>query len=408
LTTSAVRSLALWRGVALTSSALALTLFLRPASHAAPVAHPAASAQRASEPEPAATSELRSLSADDALADSGDEAALSALLNIATSAEPAVERAALHGIAQIGGPRAREFLAQRFSDAKGSELPDLAAALAELGGPEAQQLLENAANSARIPARAAAREALAGLDTPTARDFMLEELSGPEPSHAVSYFADCLDARAVPALERLVRESPADTGRLAVTALFAQGENAEPALFRLLREDDEVSNSVLESPASSTELRAAQRAACIARLRAGAITSGPVFDFLAQDPTAAALDALVRAAHESAGADSAGAALSAISERGDSASLEALSELAGDSDPELASRAACALSSSPDSRSHAFLVRASRNFSNSATAALLRIDAPEARPALARLNASSELGDRLEARRLANRYGLGS
>lgn|GEM_PF-1529082 len=405
--TGSTIGLHVWRALALASSALALTLHSRPPP---PVATSLAGpAPAEAQPVELPSSVPQSLSAVSTLTDAGDETALDALISINQHASPEVASAALSGIAQIGGKRAREYLARRFADASASELLDLAQALAETGGREAHDLLRSAAHSPRIPAAEAAREALASLDTPDARDFMLGELSSTLPvqsqTEAVAYFVDCQDARATAALERLIRKSSIDLRRSALEALFAQGVDARPAIERLLRDGDELSNNVLESPAPTAELRQAQRAASIARLRAGAITSGPVFDFLARDLSSQARQALAQAAHDPASKES---ALNALATRGDSATLVALAELADDSDPGLASRAACALLSAPDSRSHTFLLRVGIKLHSDAAAALLSIDAPEGPAALARLTASSEPSEREEAVRLTARYGFGS
>jgi hypothetical protein len=408
--TKSAMGLQVWRALALSSSGLALVLTLTrhsgPAPLAVSLAKPAASEAT---PLELPVDVSPSLSAVSALAETGAETALDALIGIHQRGAPEVASAALHGIAQIGGRRAREYVAQRFADASASELPDLAQALAEMGGRDAHDLLRSAARSPRSPAAEAAREALASLDTPDARDFMLEELSSALPeqnqTEAVAYFADCQDARATPALERLIQRSSVDLRRTAIESLFAQGDDAGPAVERLLREGDELSNSMLESPAPTAALRQAQRDASIARLRAGAITSGPVFDFLARDLSVQAGQALAQAARDPASRDS---ALSALSTRGDSASLNALAELADDRAPELASRAACALLSAPDSRSHTFLLRVGLKLRGDAAAALLSIDAPEGPAALARLTASSEPGEREEAEHLTARYGFGS
>jgi HEAT repeat protein len=401
--------LKLWRALALSSSALALALSLHPKAAQPVAANSMSSAHTVGTPPAPLAIDSRSLSAVNALRESGDESALEALIGIQLHAAPDVASAALRGIAQIGGRRAREYLAQRLADANASELPDLAQALAEIGGPEAHEVLRRTAQSTRIPAQDAARAALTSLDTPDARDFMLEELSRPEPAQiqtqAVAYFVDCQDPRAAAALERLIRRASVDLRRIAIDALFAQGDSAQGAIQRLLGEGGELSNSVLESPAPTAALREAQRAASIARLRAGAVTSGPVFDFLAHDLSARARQALMQAAHDPACAES---AIAALASRGDSPSLSALSELADDNEAGLASRAACALLSAPDSRSHAFLLRMGTRLRADAAAALLRIDAPEGPAALARLNASREPAERLEAERLATRYGLGS
>ncbi len=398
------RALHAWRALSCATSALAtaLTLWPKPLALAArsPMAPPIAAVTR---PE---TLELPdSLSNVQTLAESGNQAALDSLITIFEHAAPQVASAALKGIVQIGGARARTYLAQRFNDAKSSDLSELAQALAELGGAEAHAILIQAAHSTRVSTKDAAREAIASLDTPDARSFMLEELSGPDATQAVAYFADCQDARAVTVLEGLARDSAADLRRSAITALFAQGESAHAAIERLLQGDEEVSNDVLESPAPTADLRQAQRNTSIARLRVGALTTGRVFDFLARDPSPAAREALLQSAHDSASAES---AITALSTRGDSASLAALSRLADDSDPELASRAACALLAAPDSRTHPFLLRAERKLPGQAAAALLRIDAPEADAAIARLHAAREASSRREAKRLDVPHDFGS
>jgi hypothetical protein len=130
-----------------------------------------------------------------------------------------------------------------------------------------------------------------------------------------------------------------------------------------------------------------------------------VFEFLTQDLSDEARQALVRAAHEPASVDS---AIQALAARGDSESVRALSQLTNAADPELASRATCALLGAPDSRSRPLLIRAANRLPAEATAALLRIHAPEAHGALARLSVSSTPSERLEAERLTARYGSGS
>jgi hypothetical protein len=345
-----------WRTLALTSSLLAIAILSssRPTKPALVDDRVAARGTTSNTASP--ISELRAPVQKPS--ETGDDAALDSLFAISAQATPQVASAALQGIAQIGDARARANLAQRFADGADSELRELADALAQLGGSESHAILVQAARSLRVPAREAARAALASLDTADVRAFMLEELSGPDASQAAAYFADCQDERAVPGLERLAGSAGTELRRAAIAALFAQGDGARGAIERLLRADDDVSNDVLESPAPTAALRQAQRDVGILRLRAGAITSGPVFEFLARDPSAAALQALVEAAHDPASADS---AVNALSTRGDSASLAAL-----------------------------------------------RIDAPEAASALARMRASSQAADRLNAARLQEQSGLGS
>jgi hypothetical protein len=395
----------LWRFAALASTVSAVALTARAVPHAK-LAPPAPTPiMAAANPVVASAEPPPSLARVHALADTADDAALDSLIALAERDAPEIARAALDGIVQIGGKRAREYLASRFADSPSFDLSLLGQSLAELGGPEARAMLFEAARSTRLGAREAARDAIATFDTPDARSFMLEELREPSPLQALAYFADCQDARAVPLLEHIARDATEDLRRSAISALFAQGESAREAVERLLRVGDEVSNDVLETTAAIASLRQAQRAASIARLRAGAITTGAVFDFLARDPSPVARAALVESAHDRASADSAVAALAA---RGDSASLAALAQLAGDPDPELARRAACAIISAPDSRSPRLLLRLGDKSPGEGAAALLQINAPEARGALARLQASPNAAARREADRLAAQYDRGS
>jgi HEAT repeat protein len=398
------RSLQAWRALSFVASSLAIALVLWPT--------PAARTVRRADPAPIAVVEQpttpdfsESLSGVHERTEGDDQAALDSLIAICEHATPQVASAALNGIVQIGGTRARTYLAQRFGSGKASEVSELAQALAQLGDPEATAVLLQAARSERVPVREAAREALASLDTPEARSFMLEELSGPDSAQAIAYFADCVDARAVTRLEGLARDSTADVRSSAIAALFAQGESAYAAIERLLQGDEEVANDVLELPAPTARLRQAQRAASIARLRAGALTTGNVFNFLARDLSSAAREALVQSARDPASAES---ATNALTTRGDSASLGALSRLADDSDPGLASRAVCALVTAPDSRTHPFLLRAERKLPSQAAAALQRIGAPEADAAVARLRMARETSSVRETKRRREPYGFGS
>jgi len=374
LTTPSVR---VWRALALTlsGSALLLTLyakFQKPRATTAPMAVPEAVAQAP------ALAELAPLSQVAALRDSGDDAALEALIAIANRAEPKLVSAALEGIAQIGGDRAREFLARRFQGAADADLPELAAALATLGDAQSRALLQRAARASRAMARSAAFDALTTLDTPDVRDFMVQALSSVEPSFAIGYFLNCREPRALPALERLARDGDSAQQRSAIDALFAQGSLAEPVLLRLLREDDELCDALLQGQPATPLARQALRRASIERLRAGALTSGWAYEFLQRDLSNEAREALVRAARDPAARES---ALSALSARGDLGSLRALSALANDVDQGLAEQAACALLSEPDSRSRPFLLRAKRaKLESAAAAALERINAPGVRP----------------------------
>ncbi|MET0795186.1 MAG: hypothetical protein ABW061_26950 [Polyangiaceae bacterium] len=232
-------------------------------------------------------------------------------------------------------------LARRFSDAADAELSELATALASLGGQAAHQVLFSAARSSRASCRAAALEALATIDTADVREFMVEQLNTPDPAPAaVAYFADCHEPRALPALERLARDAPLSLRSALIVSLFAQGADAEPAIFRLLRGDTQLSDALLETPPTTAAARRALRRESVQRVQAGAITEGRVFDFLEQDLSAEARDALVLAAHDPG---SVARALTALSNRGDRASLRALERLSREPDRDLAARASCAL-----------------------------------------------------------------
>lgn len=362
--------------IALSTSTLTLALCQKPEPPRATLAlsdtHEAGPAgPDLAEPAPASHSNRPS--------DDPDET-LSALFASAQREEPALRRAALERIAEIGGDRAREFLARRFDAASDSELPDLAAALASLGDPQARALLRAGARSLRPAARSAAFDALSTLDSADVREFMVSALDFVDPSPAASYFSGCREPRALPGLERAVRNGDADQRGVAVAALFAQGASAESAILRLLLEDDELCDALLETQALTPTARRTLRRASIARLRAGAVTSGPLFEFLQHDLSDEARAALVQAAHDPGSRDS---ALAALAARGDSDSLRALSTLSNDGERGLAERAACALLAQPDSRWRPFLsdgMRRSRvRLPNETAAALQRINLPGGR-----------------------------
>ena len=371
------RSLLVWQALAFAFSASALTLLLcaKPTQSSA---EPLPKTAAALDAPPPPSSQLELLSQVHALREDGSDAALSSLIAITERAEPRLSRAAFEGIAQIGGDRAREFLVHRFETADAETLPALALALATLGDAAARAVLQSAAQSNRPMTRSAAFDALSTLDSADVREFMLRALGFGDPSPAAEYFSSGRDPRALPALERLARRGDVQLRRLALDALLAQGASAEPALLGLLREDDELCDALLGGQPSTPPLRRALRRASIERLRAGALTSGPVFDFLQRDLSPAALEALLQAARDPGSRD---AALSALSQRADNGSLRALSTLADDADRELSARAACVLLSRPDSRSRPFLLRSNRRDLTSETAeALSRINAPGARP----------------------------
>ena len=277
-----------------------------------------------------------------------------------------------------GGALARQLLIQRLHGAPPEELASVAETLATLGDAEAREALRQAARSPRLALRAAAFAALATLDSPDVREFMVSALSEPEPLSAVSYFSDCREPRALAALERLAATGSAQIRRAAIDALFAQGTSSEPAVARLLGGDSELMDALLETAQLSFGARRALHRASVARLRAGAISGGRVFDFLEGDLSSEAGEALVLAARDRASVES---ATSTLVKRGDSASLAALARLANDSDRWLAMRAGCALASDPDSRSRVPLLRAGHgDLQSAAAAALVHINAPGARP----------------------------
>jgi hypothetical protein len=365
----------LWPALAITFSASALSLSL--------CAKPAESLKRP--PEAAAATELgrpiapvRELrAAVSTLEASRDDAALEASIATVQRSDPQLRSTALQDIAQLGGTRARQFLIGRFTQATDAELPELATALAALGDSPARAVLQTAARGARPAARSAAFYALSTLDTADVREFMLQALGDAEPTAAADYFSNYREPRALPALERIARNGDSSQQRVAISALFAQGVGAETVVFRLLRENDELCDAVLEAQATTPVARRALRRVSIERLRAGALTTGRVFDFLQGDLSADAREALIEAARDPA---SSASALSALSARGDSASLRALSALSNDAERALAQQASCELLSQPDSRSRPFLQRVNRvELQREAGAALFHINAPGGR-----------------------------
>ncbi len=372
-----------WRAVALGLSTLAIgvsgyRVLLR---QRAVVASPAA-VERASRPalhRPSFPESPTAVSYQEVtqLAATRDPALLERLFAIAEQGQPHVSSAAYEGIGHFGGDRALRFLSQRLSSAPDRDLFNVANALTTMGGPEAHALLRAATHSPRTAVRVTAFAALVNVDTADIRDFMLGALNEPEPMAAVSYFLDCRDPRAVPALERLARSSVQELSGGALDALLAQGLSAEGAVTRLLQGDTELTDALLANPPHTPGALRSVRTAAIVRLHEGAISSGPVFDFLERDLSADSRDALLFAARDPASAD---AACNALARRGDPSSLMGLSQLAHDSDPELAARASCALASDPDSRSRVPLERAMRGNEHSVAArALVHINAPGAR-----------------------------
>lgn len=274
-------------------------------------------------------------------------------------------------------PSALRILSERLNSAPDSGLSDAANALTTMGGPQAHALLQAATHSRRAAVRDAAFAALVNVDTPDIRDFMLAALNEAEPTSAVGYFLDCRDPRALPALERLARSPLEELSRAALDALLAQGARAEGAFTRLLQADTELTDALLATPPHTPSALRSLRTATIARLHEGAINGGPVFDFLERDLSAESREALLFAARDPASTDT---ACTALARRGDAASLAGLSQLANDSDPQLAARASCALASDPDSRSRVPLERAMRGTEPSlASRALVHINAPGAR-----------------------------
>ncbi len=291
--------------------------------------------------------------------------------------EPASAREVATAPAVTNRAAALRLLQERLDHAPDSGLSDATNALTELGGPEAYALLISATHSRRSTLREAAFSALASIDTSENRDFMRAALNGPDAASALNYFLDCRDPLALPALERLARSPVPELSRPALDALLAQGVRAESALTRLFQADTELMDSLLATPPHTPNARRVLRAAAISRVHDGAINGGPVFDFLEQDLSADAREALLFAAHDPASADT---ACNALARRGDAASLASLSQLANDSDPQLAGTASCALASDPDSRSLAPLERVLRSNSASvASRALAHINAPGAR-----------------------------
>jgi hypothetical protein len=369
-------SLRVWRLLALFSSASALTLALYPRPEHPPKM--ALHSSRAELPASAPALGFTPMQRSQARRDEAEAAGLEALISSVQQDDPESRSAALDAIARLGGDRAREFLARQFDAASDAELSELASALATLGDAPARAILRAAARSPRPATRNAAFAALSTLDSEDVREFMVQALDFVDPSPAASYFSLCREPQALSGLERLARHGDGDQRRAAIEALFAQGASAVDVIFRLVRADDELCDALLEAQPQSPAVRSALRGASLARLREGALSSGSVFQFLERDLSGEAREALVQAAHDPGSRDS---ALSALSARGDSGSLRALSTLSNDVEPRLAERAACALLSEPDSRWRPFLLRSNRVRLPDATAeALERINAPSGRP----------------------------
>ncbi|MEO8904536.1 MAG: hypothetical protein ABI488_19210 [Polyangiaceae bacterium] len=378
-----------WRGVALALSTLAAGLsgYGALAQHQAVVVKTATPerASRAGHPAPSLPLSLSlpepsvRMSSEEVtqLVATRDPAVLERLLVIAEQEQTGASSVAYEGIAHFGGDRALRFLSERLNSAPDSDLFEAANALTTMGGSQAHVVLQTATHSRRVAVRDAAFAALVSVDTPDVRDFMLAALNEPAPTSAISYFGDCRDPRALPALERLARSPLEELSRAALDALLAQGTRAEGAFTRLLQADAELTDALLATPPHTPGALRALRTATIARLREGALSGGPVFDFLERDLSAESREALLISARDPASAD---AACTALARRGDAASLAGLSQLANDSDPQLAARASCALATDPDSRSRVPLERAMRgNERSPAARALVHINAPGAR-----------------------------
>ena len=348
------QSVRLWRAVALGLSALAVALTAyaelvqhEPAARSVPAAHasqPAQESPAADEPAPPVAP---------------------AALETTTAPALTDRRAALR------------LLGERLEHAPDSDLLETANALIELGGPEAFALLSVTTRSSRSALRNAVFLALSNVDTAENRDFMRAALNGPDALAALSFFSDCRDPQALPTLERLAHSAVPELSQAALDALLAQGTPAEGALTRLLQADTELMDSLFSTPPHTPIARRALRAAAILRIHAGAINSGPVFEFLEQDLSADSREALLFAAHDPACAET---ACTTLARRGDAVSLASLAQLANDSDARLAGAASCALAADPDLRSRVPLERVlSGNARSVASRALAHINAPGAR-----------------------------
>jgi hypothetical protein len=374
----------LWRGIALGLTALALGLsaysYLGQSADQArpPNVHGSARETSAAKPsgkEPALSQAHEQPSVP---AEVGGRAAIETLISLAQRDDTTVASTALQSIGQLGGERALQFLSEQLRTAPDEGLGAVTNALASMGGPQARDALRAATRSPRSSVRDASFSALMGFDTADVRQLMLDTIDGPDPGPALSYFVDCHEPRALPALARLARSAPLELSSVALDALLAQGASAEAWVTRLLREDVELNDALLARPPHTLGALHALRSASIARLREGAVSAGPLFDFMERDLTNETREALLLAARDPASAD---AAVNALARRGDAPSLAALSQLANDSDRSLSARAVCALASDPDSRSRLPLQRASHGKGQATVArALLHINAPGARP----------------------------
>jgi hypothetical protein len=277
-----------------------------------------------------------------------------------------------------------------------------------MGGSEAHQLLEQAAHSNREALRLAAASALVDIDTPDVRAFMLRELEGSGAEAALGYFADAVEPQAVPLLERLARDRRGNLPVLAVQALVNQGAPGRAAIARLLHDDpnDEAVQAIFDSARTVLSLRPTLRAAAIERLRAGATSHGSWYDYLAEDLSDEARDALASAARE---VGSSSGAISALASRGDTASVASLDQLSRDPDPRVAKQARSALLHAADSRALPALVAAlgspEPEIRQDAMIGLLEMNASEGQRALDAASHSSDPQLRASAPRLLVQFG---
>jgi HEAT repeat protein len=342
----------------------------------------------------------------EALGETGEASAVDAL--IALTASPPLAPVAYLALGRIGGARVQKLLAEQLLNGSDVDISPAAQGLARMGGSEAHQLLEQAAHSNREALRLAAASALADIDTPDVRAFMLRELGGTGAEAALGYFADAVEPQAVPLLERLARDRRGNLPVLAVQALVNQGAPGRAAIARLLHDDpnDDAVQAIFDSARTVLSLRPTLRAAAIERLRAGATSRGSWFDYLAGDLSGEARDALVAAARELGSSSS---AISALASRGDTASVASLDQLSRDPDPRVAKQARSELLHTADSRALPALVAAlgspEPETRQDAMIGLLEMNALEGQRALDAASGNSDPQVRASAPRLLVQFG---
>ncbi|MFZ5896196.1 MAG: HEAT repeat domain-containing protein [Myxococcota bacterium] len=311
--------------------------------------------------------------------------------------EPAPQR---QSETQDEPPSIVELEARLTADALSQDPNAICRQLAQHGGEAGVSALVRATHAPRDSVREAAWSALSQLDDEPTRRFMLAELEGASVRRAVDYFKNCRDEHVIVALERVAARSAPELAGAAVEALLAQGAPAHASLLRLAASDSDAAESVFAQAGSVLTLRPSLRAACVTGLHLG---KGYCIGWLTGDRSAQARAALVSAASDPALRQ---AALAALNQRGDPASIAALAELGRGQDSAMACDARFTLLHDVDSRSHSTLVAlALPSRWLQTTEALLQIGAPEGTRALRALLRSPNERQRWRALHLLANFG---